>query len=326
MRILIDKMKYALIKEGYIFIKKILKHNASINTDEDIMKMQYTILRQNHVIEKGMSMRFPRKGFGQDKVLFLICRLSKYYDLYGKRDLFFLIYPLSTILEYIKYTKNNDVDIFSIEAEFKRLYEKTGFTISDLEANEGGIKLISRIDILNSVQNLDFKSFVQSRHSIRYFSPELPDYKLIEKALEIAQYTPSACNRQGWMAHIFMGAKNRDLLGWQGGANGFYEEIPMSILVTANMSAFLSYEPNQVYVDGGLYAMSLLYAIHSQGLGTISLSCGFYSSKLSALYERFDIPDNEVPIMIIGVGCLLENFNIAISKRKDISRTTVIHK
>lgn len=90
MRIFIDKMKYALIKEGYIFIKKILKHNASINTDEDIMKMQYTILRQNHVIEKGMSMRFPRKGFGQDKVLFLICRLSKYYDLYGKEICFFL--------------------------------------------------------------------------------------------------------------------------------------------------------------------------------------------------------------------------------------------
>ena len=74
MRIFIDKMKYALIKEGYIFIKKILKHNASINTDEDIMKMQYTILRQNHVIEKGMSMRFPRKGFGFNMSIIEILR------------------------------------------------------------------------------------------------------------------------------------------------------------------------------------------------------------------------------------------------------------
>lgn len=30
--------------------------------------MQYTLLRENHTIEKGLSMRNPRKGFGKKSV------------------------------------------------------------------------------------------------------------------------------------------------------------------------------------------------------------------------------------------------------------------
>lgn len=48
--------------------------------------MQYTLLRENHVIEKGMSMRNPRKGFGQQKVLILLDRLQKYFIQYGDKD------------------------------------------------------------------------------------------------------------------------------------------------------------------------------------------------------------------------------------------------
>ena len=59
--------KYYLRKifmlEAYHFFKLLVKYNASINTDRDIAKMQYTLLRENHTIEKGLSMRNPRKGF-----------------------------------------------------------------------------------------------------------------------------------------------------------------------------------------------------------------------------------------------------------------------
>lgn len=33
------------------------QYNATNCTDEDLQKMQFTILRENHVIEKGMSMQ-----------------------------------------------------------------------------------------------------------------------------------------------------------------------------------------------------------------------------------------------------------------------------
>ena len=110
----------------------------------------------------------------------------------------------------------------------------------------------------------------------------------------------------------------------QGGCRGFESEIRNSILVTANLKAFLSYEIHQAYVDGGLYAMNLINALHSLGLGTIPLSCAFDCDKLKLL-SQFNIPEYEVPIVIIGIGHLYEKFNVAVSERKEISKTNTFH-
>lgn len=53
--------------EAYHFFKLLVKYNASINTDRDIAKMQYTLLRENHTIEKGLSMKKSPKGIWAKK-------------------------------------------------------------------------------------------------------------------------------------------------------------------------------------------------------------------------------------------------------------------
>ncbi|MBM6657425.1 nitroreductase family protein [Bacteroides gallinaceum] len=314
------RIRLSLWKDIFYFHKLTIKYNASIHTDNDIEKMQYTLLRENHTIEKGLSLKNPRKGFGQQKVLKLLKRLNKYFDVYGKTDKEFLIYPLGTIKHYIHYTKSTGVEIPIIEREYKILMEKSGFV--DVK-EQGGIIQVSKDEILKKC-NSSFESLLNSRHSIRYFSKETVTKDIIEKALNLAQRTPSACNRQGWHTHVFQGEESVRLIKWQGGSHGFEDEIRTSILVTANLKAFLYYEIHQAYIDGGLYAMNLINALHSLGLGTIPLSCGFTHDKLKGLAD-FDIPKNEVPIVIIGVGNLLENFNVAISKRKNINLTNKFH-
>ena len=314
------RIRLSLWKDIFYFHKLTIKYNASIHTDNDIEKMQYTLLRENHTIEKGLSLKNPRKGFGQQKVLKLLKRLNKYFDVYGKTDKEFLIYPLGTIKHYIHYTKSTGVEIPIIEREYKILMEKSGFV--DVK-EQGGIIQVSKDEILKKC-NSSFESLLNSRHSIRYFSKETVTKDIIEKALNLAQRTPSACNRQGWHTHVFQGEESVSLIKWQGGSHGFEDEIRTSILVTANLKAFLYYEIHQAYIDGGLYAMNLINALHSLGLGTIPLSCGFTHDKLKGLAD-FDIPKNEVPIVIIGVGNLLENFNVAISKRKNINLTNKFH-
>lgn len=308
---------HAFRKETKYFLYRMKRYNASMNTNKDIQKMQYTLLRENHVIEKGMSMRNPRKGFGQQKVLALIDRLDLYFTRYGNKG--FLDYPMSTIKTYIHYTKDiNRIDIPEIESKFKQLCDKVGNCNLSIHS---GVKELNKDDIYQKI-NLDFEGFVKARHSIRYFSSENPDINLINKALDIAQYTPSACNRQGWKNYVFTGSKTIDLVRWQGGANGFEEDIPLAILVTTNLKAFLYYEPYQSYVDGGMYAMSLLYSLHAMGFGTIPLSTGFGSDKIKRLHRQFNIPESEVPIVIIGVGCLLDKLKVAVSTRKNHSETT----
>lgn len=65
------KTHWSFLTDMVYFYKLIIKYNASIHTDNDIEKMQYTLLRENHTIEKGLSLKNPKKGFGQQR--YLIC-------------------------------------------------------------------------------------------------------------------------------------------------------------------------------------------------------------------------------------------------------------
>ncbi|MFV0267232.1 MAG: nitroreductase family protein [Draconibacterium sp.] len=319
-KLIIDvRMILTFCIEANSFFWILLKHNASSPLKKTAEKLQYLILRETHVIEKGMSMKNPRKGFGQEKVDKLLEKFLAYSKI---RNDDFLLYPLSAVKKYIDYSKSNSVQVPKIEESYNQLIVGRYLVDKFIDA---GVKTIAREDIWMK-SKINFKDFVQSRHSIRYFSEdEYPNLDTIKAALKMAQRTPSACNRQAWRVYVFGKEKTLELLTWQGGARGFESDIPMSILVTADLNGFLHYEPHQPYVDGGMYTMTLIYALHSLGLGTIPLSTGFASSKVRTLYKKFNIPKNEVPIVIIGVGCLKEEFNVAVSHRNSIDKVAKIN-
>lgn len=313
-------LQKSFLSEAYHFWRLTVNYNASHHTDDDIQKMQYTLSRETHTIEKGMSMRNPRNGFGQQKVLNLIGRLNVYCDRYMRQDRQFLEYPLSTIQSYIEYTNKTGVEIHEIEKTFHNLLVKSNY---EGISGKAGVMEESKENILSKC-NKNFESLLYSRHSIRYFSDEPVSDEKINKALELAQRTPSACNRQGWLTHIYRAPKSIELIKWQGGSRGFEDEIKCAILVTANFKAFLSYEVHQAYIDGGLYAMNLINALHSLGVGTIPLSCGFLYERLKKL-KGFGIQEYEAPIVIIGVGNLPEIFKVAVSERKQVCNTNTNH-
>ena len=303
--------------------RRLCRYNACMNTDRDKQKMQYTLLRENHIIEKGMSMRNTRRGFGQAKVAALIERLRHYYALYGSEDRTFLTYPLSTIKEYIAYQHCDGVDIPDIEERFLLLCKEASVEPETLQI-PAGIEM-ENASHLKEQARADFSSLLYSRHSLRYFQNELPPREQLEEALMLASRTPSACNRQAWHTHIYFGEDAHELLRMQDGCKGFCEDIHCCIVVTADMKGFLSHEPFQCYIDGGLYAQNLINALHYVGLGSIPLSCGFMSDKLLNMQKRFNIPENEVMVVIIGTGIMPEEMKIAISTRRPVATTNTYH-
>jgi nitroreductase len=314
----IIRLNYIFAKEAFYFYRFQKKYNASCSTHRDIKKFQYAISKMVHTIEKGMTLRYVRKGFGQEKVIRIIRELNIYKELYFEDDPSFLDYPLSVIDAYINYQKNNGVNIDEIESLYGKL------SGNRRSKNKAGTITLKKEDIL-SVCDKNYESLLYSRHSMRYFDDEEVPDSIILKALKFAQRTPSACNRQGWLTHVFRYPQSIELSRWQGGCRGFEEEIKCAILVTANRKAFFSHEVFQAYIDGGLYAMNLINAFHSLGLGCIPLSCGFNIEKLRRL-KAFGIPDNEAPIIIIGVGNIPNEVKIAVSERKDINETNIFHK
>lgn len=305
------KIVLTYISETAHYLRRLIRFNASSNPWKDREKRRYLILREAHTLEKALSLRSPRKGFGAAKAEHLISSLKSYGRDYGTQD-GFLGYPCSIIAGYLSYSRTSGVDVSSLESAFRELD-------SVVYKGPAGVMELSSDSIRKAAAG-NFSQVMESRHSIRAFTSEKVDRQLIIKALEIAAHTPSACNRQAWKTHVFEGEKVSELLRWQGGCSGFENEIHTAVLVCADMRGFLYYEPFQQYVDGGMYAMNLVNALHSLGLGTIPLSCGFVHSKLAEL-RRFGVPEEESPILIIGAGYLEDTVKVAVSTRKNISET-----
>ena len=303
-----------MMGEARRFLWMNLKYNASIGSSKDPDKLCYMILREAHTLEKGMSLRNPRQGFGKQKATHLMGRMEEYARRYGYSPS--ISNSLSIVDGYLAYSKQTGTDVSELDKRFDALLQQFG--------RPQYLKSPCTIEISNG-SPVSYEDVILSRHSCRYFKDEPVDESLIVKALELASHTPSACNRQAWRTHVFAGDDCRRLLEWQGGCKGFEDEPKTCILVTADRKAFLHYKMFQPYVDGGMYAMNLLNALHSLSLATLPVSCGFHYGKLKALKD-FGIPENEVPIVIIGTGYSEETTRVAASVRKAVPETNTFHR
>jgi nitroreductase len=71
--------------------------------------------------------------------------------------------------------------------------------------------------------------------------------------------------------------------------------------------------------------MSLVYALHSLGVGTCCLNFCVEKETDAALRACAGIPDSQAVIMMIAVGPLPERFAVAQSPRKRIDEVIVVH-
>jgi len=89
------------------------------------------------------------------------------------------------------------------------------------------------------------------------------------------------------------------------------------LIVTSNLNYFDGpSEKNQAFIDGGLFAMSLLYALHFKEIGAIPLNWSYVKSQDQELHKLNEVKPNEKVIMFIGVGYPPSKFRVAASKRR----------
>ncbi|MDO7136430.1 nitroreductase family protein [Algibacter lectus] len=270
------------------------------------------LTKQYHIIEKGMALPNPRLGFGVAKIETLI-KLSKSYLAQFPEDELTLAIK-SCLKEYILFNKTNNVDITT--PFYKNIENFIHGT--DYSKNTGGVRNVSKLDLAKKT-NIDYASFAKSRFSIRDFDKSDLKISQIIKAVDIAKHAPSVCNRQSWKANIYTEKKQiLNLLKIQGGNNGFTESINKLIIVTTDTKSFTIMESNQVYIDGGIFSMSLILALHSLEIGACCLNTCFPFTKEKKVKSIGEIPENERLIMMIGIGNLKDNYKVAISSKKKI--------
>jgi len=266
-----------------------------------------------HVLEKGLSMQKPRPGFGEDIAISLLAELDNFI-LSGFPECSETFQSgLSTVSNYLKY-RHDDGTVTSLKIINQWTKLKHFHT-----GEQPSIVKKTRSDIENSTV-LSFEGFAKSRHSVRNYAPKPIDDELIKKAVLISQCAPSACNRQASRVLSITGKDNiQSILSLQNGNRGFGHLADRLLLVTCDLQVFSGpNERNQAFIDGGMFAMSLLHALHFLKLGACALNCCNQPSVDRQLRKQISVPESEIFILLISVGHLPDEFYVANSKRKSL--------
>lgn len=295
--------------------RRFSKYSSANGSLERRIQMRSWINADYHKIEKALALRAPRPGFGVAVVTRLVETLERYLALYEMDEICAI--AINTLHEYREFNSSHGIQDPRLDRKLKEFRRAKGFGSCDL--GSGGTVEIDREEILRK-SRLDLSDFFGSRHSIRQFSDEKAPRDLIEKAVELAKKTPSVCNRQSWKVYAYDESPLKErVVACQKGNTGFGAQIQTALVVTTNTETFFAVgERNQCWIDGGLFCMSLVYALHSLGLGSICLNWSVEMETDMELHRVGGIPNSEAVIMLIGVGFLPERLKVAQSSRKPL--------
>jgi len=292
-------------------ILRYFRYSTTLHRAKNEKELEARIIAHYHIIEKGLSMPKIKLGFGKKIILSLIKLLIRYINSgYDQNKTSFLA-ALESLQQYAKYHKKHNFDIAEIESKINSLPENNN--------QLGGYKETNKKVFLKNLQD-DFKLFSQSRYSVRNYSSKEVDVETIKEAIKIAQKSPSVCNRQSARVYIIKNTNIiKKILKLQTGNRGFGHLANKLLIITTDLSVFEGIrERNQCYIDGGIFTMSLLYALHYQGLGVCTLNwCNVYKQD-KLLRKQVHIKNSENVIAILTLGHLPDEFKLAKSNRKKI--------
>lgn len=305
------------LRRNYAYDRRRFSKFSSANGSLDRRTpMQSWINADYHKIEKALALPAPRPGFGVAVVTRLVENLDRYLEKYSPDDV--CVIAVNTLSEYLEFNSGHGIENPRLARKVEGFKARADFARCDTQ--QGGTVEIRRDQILARSQ-MDLRDFFESRHSIRKFSEAPVPKALIGKAVELAKKTPSVCNRQSWRVYAFDESPLREaVVACQKGNTGFGAEIRTALVVTTNTETFFAVgERNQCWIDGGLFCMSLVYALHSLGLGSICLNWSVELETDIELHRVAKIPESEAVMMLIGVGFLPETLRVAQSNRKPVS-------
>ena len=312
-----------LLLECFYDFMRMLKHSSAVFTGNSREKLSALITMAYHGIEKGLALPAPRPGFGKDAVNTLIARLEWYGRTFGFDENAVTAYRV--LLKYYEHSVAHGCRDDALESRINTLSRHCP---SNSPGHcGGGVRGETRNKFLEAAQ-IDLRAFFSSRASVRQYASTKVDLALVHAALDMARRTPSCCNRQSGRVWVLQDANDvQEALLIQGGARGFKDEVPMVLVVTADLACFQSSgERYQAWIDGGMFAMSVVYALHSLGLVSCCLNWSKSYQTDAQFRKRFEIPESENIIMFLSVGHPKDEYVVAQSCRREVSELTKLLK
>lgn len=292
-----------------------------VYNDSEVERLKRDLTLQYHIVEKGLTMPEPRPGFGRLVVLKLCDLVMKYDKMQLPTEALEFSQSVSVLKEYHHFHQSI---AFALDAEVSSKLSP----IVDGFKNVVGLSQISTSNELYFKNiNAPFDIFSHSRYSVRNYSSEEVPVELLLECVELAQKSPSFCNRQPTRVHIVKSAdKKQAILDIQNGNRGFGHLAETLIVLTSVISTTKDiHERNENHLNGGMFAMSLLFAMHFKKIAACALNWAVSEDKEVTMRRILALEPNEIPLLVISCGFAPDNFKVAASPRKKAIEITTSH-
>lgn len=280
-----------------------------------VERADYQLAVAVHTIEKGLGCKDIRKDFGVDKVK-RICRLMEEYQKNKyPEDKFGFMEGYAIVKAYIKYKKSVGENLENIEQRFNNIVSNCKIDIEKLDSYKAG-KIVYNKEQLECRNPEEIEFFIKNCHSIRNYASMPVSEADICKAISLANYAPSACNRQPVKCYYTLDLDKINKIDKIIPGNvPIRGTTPNYIVVTSQMTHFGRDEYNQWYVNGGIYLAYLREALCVYNVGNCIYQWGLTADD-KTMREIYDIPKSEVIIGVVGIGYYDDESHCICAQRK----------
>lgn len=312
---------YLIITNYYVDAKLYCKYSTVFNSN-GLNKIECKLILYYHSIEKGLLFKKTKPLFARSRIesLHPILKL-KIVEQNVERSQIRVAYQV--MCEYYELHEKLIVDINDYFTKDQYLRYKS--ILGNLYSKEfcGAIDFTK--DSFYASKENQFPVFSCSRKSIRDYTGELIPTAKIEQAISLALNTPSVCNRQASKVYLLNDkARIEKLLNIQGGLTGYTNNVNQVLILTTDRNYFFSVgERNQFYIDGGMFLMNMLYALHYYGIANCPANWGKTIQEEKKLAGIISIPESEKIICIVPIGIAKDEFRVTLSQRRELQEVLI---
>lgn len=272
----------------------------------DQRQLAAALLFQYHKLEKGMVMPAPHRMFGANAARATMGYLQQWHRVgYDLQDPLYLG-ALETLQSYRGHLVAHALDTEGqVTDEIARFLQEHRARTPNLVTPQ---PLPPPMDPATTYPVL--QALARRRRSVRTYMPDAVPHDVLQRAVQIAQLSPSVCNRQTCQVHAISDpALQAAVLRHQNGNRGFGHLAPLVLMITAEESDFFdASERHQPYFDGGLFTMSFILALEAQGVSSCCLNWCVAPDHDRAVHALTGLPATTriLTMMVVGyapAGC-----------------------
>jgi nitroreductase len=274
---------------------------------------QYLLRRNIHGLEKGILMRPRREIFGLDyieetvnsyKNAVLNEDISNPLELQWSHDVLSEYFRVVGRHPIVENARSRFVSIrYEVEIDSLRIPYKRDSTFS------------------TSITYEQLLELARIRKSIRWYLQKPVPRDIIDQAIILASFSPSACNRQPYEFRIFDDPELiQKISSLPGGTKGFHHNLPVIVVMVGKLRAYFSERDRHlIYIDASLASMAFMLALETLGLSSCPLNWPDVDRAENQIIKYLNLDPDERVIMLIALGYPDPDGMVAYSQKKDLN-------